>query len=109
MTHTLMALMEQIRAQGVAVVMITHDMRLVQEYGERVVVMSNGLVLFDGASAELFELEDVLNQANLRRTLLHDLINETRGRGIPIDRRIRSTSDFINWLNLPTQAEASHD
>jgi energy-coupling factor transport system ATP-binding protein len=40
MTGTLMALMEQVRGEGVAVVMITHDMRLVEEYAQRVVVMS---------------------------------------------------------------------
>ncbi len=50
MTHQLMARMQQIRDQGVAVVMITHDMRLVQEYAERVIVMSEGLVQYDGSS-----------------------------------------------------------
>jgi energy-coupling factor transport system ATP-binding protein len=54
MTHTLMALMEEIRARGVTIVMITHDMRLVQEYAERVIVMSDGNILFDGDPAGLF-------------------------------------------------------
>jgi energy-coupling factor transport system ATP-binding protein len=108
MTHTLMALMQEIRRQGVAVVMITHDMRLVQEYAERVVVMSNGLLLFDGLSSGLFEQQQVLNQANLRRTLLHELLNEVKGRGIPINRTVRSTADFIHWLKDSSLTEASH-
>jgi len=98
MTHTLMALMQQIRAQGVSVVMITHDMRLVQEYAERVVVMSDGQILFDGASPALFEQDDVLARANLRRTLLHDLLRAMSQRGTPVHAPIRCTADLVRLL-----------
>jgi energy-coupling factor transporter ATP-binding protein EcfA2 len=98
MTHTLMALMQDIRRRGVAVVMITHDMRLVQEYAERVVVMSEGNILLDGPSSVLFERDDVLAQANLRRTVLHDLLRAMSARGAPIEGRIRHTTDLVNAL-----------
>jgi energy-coupling factor transport system ATP-binding protein len=75
MTMTLMALMEQFREKGIALVMITHDMRLVQEYAERVVVMSSGKILYDGAFLGLFDHGDLLLQANLRPTLLHELVS----------------------------------
>lgn len=99
MTHTLMALMQEIRAQGVSVVMITHDMRLVQEYAERVVVMSEGRILFDGHASRLFDLEEVLEQANLRRTLLHDLIRAMSEQGAPVNAPVRQTADLIHWLS----------
>ena len=99
MTHTLMALMQEIRAQGVSVVMITHDMRLVQEYAERVIVMSEGQILFDGPSSRLFELEEVLEEANLRRTLLHDLMRAMSEQGAPVNASIRQTSDLVNLLS----------
>ena len=108
MTHTLMALMQQIRAQGVSVVMITHDMRLVQEYSERVVVMSDGLILFDGHSQSLFEQRDVLEKANLRRTLLHDLLIEMGERAAPVNRRIRRTTDLIELLEAMAITERKH-
>lgn len=98
MTHTLMSLMQQIRARGVAVVMITHDMRLVQEYGERVVVMSDGAILYDGATSGLFEREELLAAANLRRTILHDLVNTLRRQGKTIPTNLRHTADFIDLL-----------
>jgi energy-coupling factor transport system ATP-binding protein len=99
MTHTLMALMQEIRDQGVSVVMITHDMRLVQEYAERVVVMSEGRILFDGASSRLFELEEVLQEANLRRTLLHDLMRAMSDQGAPVNLPVRQTADLVHLFS----------
>jgi len=98
MTHTLMALMQEIRAQDVAVVMITHDMRLVQEYAERVVVMSDGRILYDGSSSGLFDQDEVLAQANLRRTTLHDLLGAISKRGTPVRAKVRRTLDLVNLL-----------
>jgi energy-coupling factor transport system ATP-binding protein len=97
-THTLMALMREIRAQGVAVVMITHDMRLVQEYAERVVVMSEGRILYDGPSSGLFDRDELLAQANLRRTILHDLLGAMSRQGTTVHADIRRTSDLVALL-----------
>ena len=105
MTHTLMALMQEIRATGVAVVMITHDMRLVQEYAERVVVMSEGVVLYDGPSAGLFDRADILAGSNLRRTILHELLAAMRQAGIPFLGEVRRTSDLVDRLRVKDPAE----
>jgi energy-coupling factor transport system ATP-binding protein len=98
MTHTLMQLMENIRAQGVTIVMITHDMRLVQEYAGRVVVMNEGLVLYDGPPAGLFECEPVLTAANLRPTLLHQLLKKIQDAGFPVTGGIRTTPDLLQAI-----------
>jgi energy-coupling factor transport system ATP-binding protein len=98
MTLTLMSVMEDIRARGIAVVMITHDMRLVQEYAGRVVVMSNGEVLYDGDPATLFNRKDTLMAANLRPTTLHELLWQIQSEGITIEGEIRTTSDFLEAL-----------
>jgi ABC-type dipeptide/oligopeptide/nickel transport system ATPase component len=95
MTRTLMSRMQETRARGVSVVMITHDMRLVEEYGERVVVMSGGEILYDGAASGLFSRKEVLDQANLRWTMLHELVAELRGRGVPLQGEIRHTGDLL--------------
>lgn len=98
MTFTLMSLMEEIRAQGVAVVMITHDMRLVQEYGERVLVMSDGDVLYEGLASSLFKEDHILKQANLRRTILHELLKEMARKGAPVECEVRKSSDLKRLL-----------
>jgi energy-coupling factor transport system ATP-binding protein len=102
MTQTLMQLMESIRARGIAIVMITHDMRLVQEYAERVLVMSEGRVHYDGSPAELFRQEAVLRAANLRPTILLELLQALEQRGVHICGEIRTTDDFLQALSGET-------
>ncbi len=103
MTETLMSLMEEIRGRGIAVVMITHDMRLVQEYAGRVIVMSEGQVHYDGDPAQLFRQEEVLRKANLRPTILLELMRALEDQGTHFSGEIRKTSDFIEaLLALPT-------
>ncbi|MEN6482636.1 MAG: ABC transporter ATP-binding protein [Anaerolineaceae bacterium] len=108
MTQTLMALMENIRAQGVTIVMITHDMRLVQEYAERVIVMGEGKLLFEGDPAELFCSDEILHAANLRPTLLQDLLKTYQDSGGCVCCAIRTTQDFLDALEFTLSAEEPH-
>jgi energy-coupling factor transport system ATP-binding protein len=108
MTQTLMQLMERIRAQGVTVVMITHDMRLVQEFASRVLVMAEGKILYEGDPAKLFDNEELLHAANLRPTLLQDLLKEYQDRGGQIDCLIRNTDQFLEALNYTLKLEDDH-
>lgn len=105
MTQTLMQLMEQIRAQGVTVVMITHDMRLVQEFASRVLVMADGKILYEGDPAKLFASEDLLQAANLRPTLLQELLKEYQNRGGWVDCMIRNTDQFLEALSYTLNME----
>jgi len=108
MTQTLMQLMEQIRAQGVTVVMITHDMRLVQEFSSRVLVMAEGKILYEGDPAELFASEDLLEAANLRPTLLQELLKEYEDRGGKVDCLIRNTDQFLEAITYTLKLEDEH-
>ncbi|MDZ4159369.1 MAG: energy-coupling factor transporter ATPase [Anaerolineaceae bacterium] len=100
MTITLMSLMEDIRSRGIAVVMITHDMRLVQEYAERVVVMSEGEILYDGAADRLFEQKGVLDNANLYPTQLTELLHRFQAQGCRLCGGIHNTTDFLKALQI---------
>ena len=108
MTQALMALMEEIRARGIAVVMITHDMRLVQEYAGRVLVMSEGQIHYEGSPAELFHQEDVLRQANLRQTVLLELMRAMEEQGVHFSGEIRTTQDFLSTLLAAAPGEVQH-
>lgn len=105
MTQTLMHFMEEIRAEGIAVVMITHDMRLVQEYAQRVIVMSEGQLLFDGQPQGLFNQDEILQAANLRKTVLHDLVSELTARGVLISGEVRTTSDLLTALTTREEVQ----
>ncbi|PTQ51958.1 MAG: ATPase component CbiO of energizing module of cobalt ECF transporter [Brockia lithotrophica] len=61
----LLAILEELYASGVDLVVATHDMRFVARWAEDVVVLSEGEVLFQGAPSELFRRSDVLDAAGL--------------------------------------------
>ncbi len=61
----LMTLIRDLHRQGTTVIMISHDLDLVAEYAQRVVVMREGKVWRDGPVAELFADPLILNQAAL--------------------------------------------
>jgi energy-coupling factor transport system ATP-binding protein len=61
----LLELLQSLNAQGKTVIVITHDMRMVLEHANRVVVMSAGQILYDGQPAELVQQPELLSQARL--------------------------------------------
>lgn len=60
-------MIDQLEADGIAVVTITHDMRFVVEAFSRVVAMVDGTVVADGSCAEVFSDDAVLNKARIKR------------------------------------------
>jgi energy-coupling factor transport system ATP-binding protein len=99
MTHSLMKLILELKTMGIAVIMITHDMRLVEEYADRVIVMNEGLITFDGQLRELFRHPELMEQASLTVTTLQTLVNELSHKGQAVPTEIRSVSSFLNAMS----------
>src|SRR5512146_84601 len=85
MTDRLMQLIDGLRKEGITVLMITHDMRLVDAYIERAIVMANGEKVFDGPPDDLFNSPEIVAQASLRTTDLRRLVDRLRlnGQAVP--------------------------
>lgn len=64
--EAMMEVMAELHREGRTVVIITHDMNIVAEYAQRVVVMANGVIVADGAPANVFVQESALRDAFLR-------------------------------------------
>lgn len=65
-TDRLMAYIERLNSERkLTVILITHDMRLVAEHAQRVLVMSGGELIYDGAPRELFPDEATLRRSGL--------------------------------------------
>lgn len=62
----LMDLLTELNRKGVAVLIITHDMRLVRRYARRTVVLIEGRVAYNGSPGALFEQPALLERARLR-------------------------------------------
>lgn len=98
MTRTLMKIMKDIQKSGVAVVMISHDMRLVTEYADRVLVFSEGRKYFDGLPTELFNKSDILDRSSLKPTLLFQILKALENEGIASRGSIPNTDVFVDLL-----------
>ncbi len=100
MTRSLMDLILGLREMGITIVMITHSMRLVEEYADRVIVMNEGLITFDGKPGDLFSYPDIIDQASLSVTSLQVLLNELRqgGKLVP---PVRSVDELLNIIRVP--------
>lgn len=61
------------RQIGISVIFITHDMHLMMEYTDRVVVLNNGVIAYDNQPMKLFANLDLLKQASLVETSLFTL------------------------------------
>lgn len=63
--QSMMSLIKQLHQDGTTIIMISHDMEIVAQYAERVIVMKDGGILLDGSTKEAFENFQVLAQAGI--------------------------------------------
>lgn len=64
-TTELMNMLCEHNDQGTTIIFITHDMRLVAEYAQTVIVMADSTVIFQGQVDTLFDQPDVMTAAML--------------------------------------------
>gem|GEM_PF-6674015 len=48
-------MLQTLRKGGVTIIIVTHDMSLVSQYADRLLLLCEGRVAFDGTPAELFQ------------------------------------------------------
>jgi energy-coupling factor transport system ATP-binding protein len=98
LTESLMNLISKLRQEGITVLMITHDMRLVDSHIERAIVLANGQKIFDGSPNDLFQSPETLERASLRTTTLRRLVDGLRGRGVTVPDGLNTVDEFIGAM-----------
>lgn len=68
----LLALLDDLRAEGTTIVVVTHDMQLVAEHADRMIVVADGRIAADGPTAAVFADDALLARAGLRPPPLRD-------------------------------------
>ena len=74
-----MTVMETVRRmadRGSAVIMVCHDMEVVSDFAERLVVMADGEIAADGPTHDLFADESLMKRASMRSPQVVELANE---------------------------------
>ena len=61
----MMSLIKRLHDDGTTIIMISHDMELVEEHAERVIVLEKGEILLDGKTKQIFSNFEVLREASL--------------------------------------------
>ncbi|MFC5650072.1 DUF3744 domain-containing protein [Paenibacillus solisilvae] len=69
----MMAFIDGLSKQGIALVMVTHDMHLAMEYTDRALVLSKGRIVADTSTMALLANEDRLTGSQLRPSSLYEL------------------------------------
>ena len=72
----IMEFLRGLNAQGVTVVMITHDMHLMLEYTPRALAFDGGQVIYDGSAPALLCDSGLVARAALKETSLYALANQ---------------------------------
>jgi energy-coupling factor transport system ATP-binding protein len=98
LTESLMHLINILRQEGITVLMITHDMRLVDEYIDRAIVMANGQKIFDGSPDTLFQSPEILERASLRATTLRRLVDGLRACGVAVPEGLNTVEEFVGVM-----------
>ena len=69
----IMEFLRGLNKAGVTVLMVTHDMHLMQEYTHRALVFSNKRLLHDGTAVEALTQPELVKAASLKETSLFEL------------------------------------
>jgi energy-coupling factor transport system ATP-binding protein len=71
--------------KGRTILMITHDMDLIAQYAERLIVMWNGKILLDGPTSEVFARKEELVKTFLRPPAAAEVALALQPLGFPAD------------------------
>lgn len=88
-------------------VVITHDMEIIAQYCDRVLVMSNAQVMYDGTPADLFlRRPEVLAASALRPVFVAELANRLADQGCSLPGNIITNVQFVKWMSSIAGAKA---
>lgn len=76
---------QRLNRRGRTVLMVTHDMDLIAEYTDRLIVMGKGKVLLDGPTEEVFQQVDILAKTFIAPPQVTQLAQALAKYGVPGD------------------------
>jgi cobalt transport protein ATP-binding subunit len=94
-SESLMTILRGFVSEGRAVVLITHDMRLVGEHARRLVVLNEGRVLADGPTADVMHEFDLLERAGIRPPPVARLAADLARAGMPFALNVEEFTELF--------------
>ncbi|MDR3562277.1 MAG: ABC transporter ATP-binding protein [Negativicutes bacterium] len=100
--RTLMEMLGRLNSQGIAILLVTHDMELISRFARRVLVMADGSKVFDGSPAWLFAGDSALRDWGLRPPAAVEILRGLRERGV-------LTTGITERLNYYSRGEGAEE
>ncbi|HQP08669.1 MAG TPA: ATP-binding cassette domain-containing protein [Anaerolineaceae bacterium] len=106
-SQSIMGLIDELHQKGKTVVIITHDMPIVAEHAQRVIVMNKGEIALEGTPQEVFSQVEKLQSLSLKApqvTLLARALGES-------SRTILHIPEMVDWLQtrLPVTIKSGEE
>lgn len=98
-------LLKELNAEGITILISTHEVDLVPDYANKVFVLVDGLLIGDGTPKEIFSQPEILEQANLKVPIVTELFQQLEDEeGIDMENDYPLTIDeakdkFLKLLN----------
>jgi len=81
----IMDLIAALNKKGHSVIFITHDLQLVADYAQRVILMGKGAIMFDGSPREVLIQRELLAKTNLKPQQITEFSQSLANYGAPED------------------------
>ncbi|WP_296885062.1 ATP-binding cassette domain-containing protein [uncultured Methanobrevibacter sp.] len=80
----LVKLLKELNAEGITIVISTHEVNLVPDYANKAFVMVDGNLIAEGTPREIFSQPNILEQANLEIPIVTELFQQIEAEGLDI-------------------------
>ena len=102
--NILMQILRDLTRQGNTIVIITHDMKLVYEYCDYVVLINDGKILLKGTPEEVFSKIDVLKAAYMKPPQVTEIASHLlKEYKIPLE--VCTVDDFLRMMEVRTKCQ----
>ena len=78
-------LLKELNAEGITIIISTHEVDLVPNYASRVFVLVDGLLIAEGTPKEIFAQPEILDKANLKVPIVTELFQTLEAEGIDMN------------------------
>ncbi|MBQ4163644.1 MAG: energy-coupling factor ABC transporter ATP-binding protein, partial [Turicibacter sp.] len=83
------------------IILVTHDMNLVAEYAEEMIVMHRGEMKFKGVPQQVFKEVDALRECGITLPIAAQNYHELANRiGLSVDNLPLTTDEFVKQIEL---------
>ncbi|WP_296884699.1 ATP-binding cassette domain-containing protein [uncultured Methanobrevibacter sp.] len=80
----LVKLLKELNAEGITILISTHEVNLVPDYANKAFVMVDGNLIAEGTPRDIFSQPDILKQANLEIPIVTELFQQIKAEGLDI-------------------------